>query len=125
VPEVLPVRFSDFGTTQSESMLVFTYNKGSYTEAETQANSEGVLFANAVSSTKVEESTGDFGLHFIEEGDYELHFVSYADNNNNGQFELQGEIEATSATDINLSDLSVEAGENVELEITLAGFLGL
>lgn len=118
-------KVSDFGTTQSESMLVFAYKKGSYTEAETQANSEGVLFANAVSSTKVEESAGDFDLHFIEEGDYELHFVSYADNNNNGQLELQGEIEATSATDINLSDLSVEAGENVELEIIFAGILGL
>ncbi len=116
---------SDFGTTQSESMLVFAYKKGTYTEAEAQANSEGVLFANAESSAKIQDSNGDFELHFIEEGDYELHFISYADSNNNGQLELQGEIEATSVTAIDLSDLSVEAGENVELEIILIGLLGL
>ncbi|QED36736.1 DUF4382 domain-containing protein [Antarcticibacterium arcticum] len=115
---------SDFGTTQSESMLVFAYEKGTYTETEAQANAEGVLFANAVSSAKVQEANGDFELHFIEEGDYELHFISYADNNN-GQLELQGEIEATSTTSIDLSDVSVEAGGNVELEIILIGLLGL
>ncbi len=116
---------SDFGTTQSESMLVFAYEKGTYAETEAQANAEGILFANAVSSAKVQDPNADFELHFIEEGDYELHFISYADNNNNGQLELQGEIEATSATSIDLSDVSVEAGGNVELEIILIGLLGL
>lgn len=116
---------SDFGSTQSESMLVFAYEKGTYSEAEAQANADGVLFANAVSSAKVQEANGDFELHFIEEGDYELHFISYADDNNNGQLELQGEIEATSATSLDLGDLSVEAGSNVELEIILIGLLGL
>ena len=116
---------SDFGSTQSESMLVFAYEKGTYSEAEAQANADGVLFANAVSSAKVQEANGDFELHFIEKGDYELHFISYADDNNNGQLELQGEIEATSATSLDLGDLSVEAGSNVELEIILIGLLGL
>lgn len=116
---------NDFGTIQSESMLVLAYEKGSYSETEEQANGEGILFANAVTSARVNDADGEFELHFVEEGDYELHFISYADTNNNGQLELEGEIEATSANSINLSDFSVEAGANVDLEIVLVGLLGL
>lgn len=116
---------NDFDDSQFESMVVFAYEKGTYSEAETQANAEGVLFSNAVISSSVNDNNGDFELHFVEEGDYELHFVSFTDNDSDGHLELQGEVEASSATAVELSGFSVEAGGNVNLEVVLLGLLNL
>jgi hypothetical protein len=116
---------NDFDDSQSEAMLVFAYEKGAYAESETQANSEGVLFSNAVVSSTVSDNNGNFELHFVEEGDYELHFVSFADNDADEQLELKGEVGASSATAIQLSGFSVEAGSNVSLEVVLLGLLNL
>ncbi|MBZ9731004.1 DUF4382 domain-containing protein [Salegentibacter sp. JZCK2] len=116
---------SDFGSTESETVLVFAYEEGSYNESETAANAEGVLFANATGSTKVNQSTGDFEIHFVEEGDYELHFVSFKDEDADGKLEFAGKIEATSASEIDLLGFSVDANSEVSLEVILVGLLAL
>jgi hypothetical protein len=116
---------SDFGSTESETVLVLAYEEGAYNEAETSANAERVLFANATGSNKVDQSTGDFEIHFVEEGDYELHFVSFKDENADGELEFSGEVEATSASEIDLLGFSVDANSEVNLEVLLVGLLAL
>jgi hypothetical protein len=116
---------SDFGSTDAETMLVFAYEEGTYDEAETSKNAEGVLFANAVGSSKVAQSNGDFGIYFVEEGDYELHFASFKDEDEDGSLEFKGEVEATSESEIDLLGFSVDANSEVNLEVILLGLLGL
>ena len=107
--------------------MVYAYEAGTYGESETSADDEGLRFANAVNSTVVTGSSGDFELHFIEEGDYELHFASYEDSNADGQLEFKGELEAETATDVDtdLLDLSVDANTEVSLEVVIIGLLNL
>lgn len=116
---------SDFGTTESETILVFAYEDGAYSEDETLANGEGVLFANATASSKVNDSSGEFEIHFVEEGDYELRFVSFSDEDADGELELEGEIEATTTSEIDLLGFSVGANSEVDFDILLVGLLDL
>ncbi len=116
---------NDFGTTESETIVVFAYEDGAYSEDETSANGEGVLFANATSSSKVNDSSGEFEIHFVEEGDYELHFVSFSDEDADGELELDGEIEATTTSEIDLLGFSVGANSEVNFDILLVGLLDL
>ncbi len=118
---------SDFGTASADAVVVYAYETGAYGESETSADEEGLRFANAVNSTVVAEGSGDFELHFIEEGDYELHFVSYEDTDADEQLEFKGELEAASATDVDLDllDLSVDANTEVNLEVVIIGLLNL
>jgi hypothetical protein len=116
---------SDFGSTESGTILVFAYEDGAYSETETSANAEGVLFANATGSTKVDQSTGEFEIHFVEKGDYEVHFVSFKDEDADGKLEFAGEVEATSTSEINLLGFSVDANSEVSLEVILVGLLAL
>ena len=118
---------SDFGTTDADAVLVYAYEAGTYSESETSADAEGLRFANAVNSTVVAETNGDFELHFIEEGDYELHFASYEDTDADGRLEFEGELEAVTAADVesNLLDLSVDANTELNLEVVIIGLLNL
>lgn len=114
---------SDFGSTDSETMLVFAYENGSYNDDETSANGEGVLFANATASSKVNKSSGEFEIHFVEEGDYELHFASFSDDNADSELVLDGEVEATTTSEIDLLGFSVGANSEVNFDISLVGLL--
>ncbi|MGM0934958.1 MAG: DUF4382 domain-containing protein [Bacteroidota bacterium] len=118
---------SDFGSASADAYVVYAYEAGTYGESETSADDEGLRFANAVNSTVVAESNGDFELHFIEEGDYELHFASYEDTDADGQLEFKGELEAVTATDVDtdLLDLSVDANTELSLEVVIIGLLNL
>ena len=116
---------SDFGSTESETILVFAYEDGAYSEAETSGNAEGVMFANATGSTTVDQSTGEFEIHFVEEGDYELHFVSLQDEDADGELEFAGEIEATSTSEMDLLGFSVDAEADVNFDLVLVGVLDL
>ncbi|SFG23557.1 MULTISPECIES: DUF4382 domain-containing protein [unclassified Salegentibacter] len=116
---------SDFGSTESETIVVFAYEDGAYSEDETSANGEGVLFANATASSKINESSGEFEIHFIEKGDYELHFVSFSDEDADGELELDGEVEATTTSEIDLLGFSVDADSEVNFDILLVGLLDL
>ena len=117
--------FSNMGESSAEAVVVFAYKAGAYSNSEMQANSSGVQFANAVSSSLVSESNGNFALHFLEKGDYELHFIAFSDDNNDGNLEVEGEIEVSTASELELSNLTVDANSTTTLELTLAGLLGL
>lgn len=118
---------SDFGSASADAVVVYAYEAGTYGESETSADDEGLRFANAVNSSVVPEGSGDFELHFIEEGDYELHFASYEDTDADGQLEFKGELEAVTASDvdIDLLDISVDANTEVSLEVVIIGLLTL
>lgn len=111
-------------SSSADAMVVFAYKKGTYSEAETQADG-GARFAGAVTSSAVNKSSGDFALHFLEEGEYELHFASYDDTDEDAQLEFQGEVEATSATDLDLMGINVTAESETNVEVNISGILGL
>lgn len=116
---------SNMETFEGETLLVFAYNSDTYSESEMEENGEGVSFSNAVTSSAVSQSSGDFSLHFLEEGTYELHFVSLSDEDGDGQMEVEGEFEMTTAAEIALSDIEVSANSTTSIEVLLAGLLGL
>lgn len=118
---------SDFGSSDAETMVVYAYEAGAYGEGETQTDEDGARFSNAVNSSVVSESSGDFELHFIEEGDYELHFVSYSDNDADSQLEFEGELEASTAADseLDLQNLSLGSNTEVDVDVAIIGLLDL
>ncbi|MGM0619987.1 MAG: DUF4382 domain-containing protein [Bacteroidota bacterium] len=102
---------------------VFIYKKGDFNaSAETQGEgASNVLFANAVTSAKV-ESDGSYKLSFLEEGDYEVHLASYEKNEGKSNFKTLLEANST-ISGLLLNDLSVSAESSVELNISILGFL--
>lgn len=118
-------KVSNMESHDSDKMVVFAYENGSFTESEKNTDDNGVRFSNAVTSSAISDSNGDFSLHFMEEGDYELHLVSFSDDNNDGKLELEGELEVTTSAGIDLNNISVAANETASVEILLSGLLGL
>lgn len=116
---------SNIGDAGDGKIVAFAYKKGTYSNGETQAAQGEAYFSNAVTSSVVSPDNGEFELHFIESGDYELHFASFSDSDNNGKLSLDGELTATSATDLNLLNLSVNSNSEVSIEVIVSGFLGL
>ncbi len=107
----------------SAKTVLYAYKKGTFSNSESQANGSGVQFANAVSSTVV--NSDSFSLHFMEGGEYELHFASYEDTDSNGSLEFQGLLEASTASELSLLNLSVTANTQVSIAVIITGFLGL
>ena len=110
----------------SDKVLVFAYEKGQFNSA-TEASPQGVsdiYFKNAVSSTAVGED-GSFSLHFLEAGNYEVHLVGFKDADADGTFELQGSLLLQVAGGVDLTDLAVEAGTTLSLQVQAAGILPL
>ncbi|WP_026932612.1 DUF4382 domain-containing protein [Christiangramia echinicola] len=108
-----------------EVVVAYAYQEGSFDESESSANNEGINFSNAVSSSVVSDSNGEFEIHFLEEGDYELHFASYSDIDDDGKLEFSGMVEASTASSLDLSGFTVDANSEVNLQITFTGLLGL
>lgn len=106
-------------------VVAYAYQEGSFDESESNTNSDGVNFSNAVSSSVVSVSNSEFEIHFLEEGDYELHFASYSDEDSDGKLEFSGMVEANTASSIDLSGFIVEANSEVNLQISFTGLLGL
>ena len=117
--------FTNMQNSSEEAVVVFAYKAGTYSDSEIQANNSGVEFANAVSSSLVNESNGNFSLHFLKEGDYELHFILFSDGNNDGRLEAEGEMEVSTASQLELSNISVDANSTITLELKLDGILNL
>ncbi len=109
----------------ADVVVAYAYKKGTFNEAESNANAEGVAFANATSSAVVSGSNGDFEIHFLEEGDYELHFASYSDNDQDGKLEFSGMVGASALSSIDLTGFRVESKSEVNLQISFTGLLGL
>lgn len=64
--------------TEGQRVVVYAYEKGTFTTAEMDADEDGVRFVNAITSTQVSE-TGTFTLAFMASGEYDLIFVSVSD----------------------------------------------
>ncbi len=109
----------------ADVVVAYAYKAGTFDEAQSNANSDGIRFSNAVSSAVVSESNGEFEIHFLEEGDYELHFASYSDENQDGKLEFSSLVEANTASSIDLGSFAVEANSEVNLQISFTGLLGL
>lgn len=107
--------------TTNTQLIVFAYRKNEFNAiTETQAQgSSNVLFANAVTSSKV-QTDGSYQLSFLEEGDYEIHVVSYGQYSSEGKLNFQGLVTATSiVSGLLMNNVSVEGNANVELNFSI------
>ncbi|MEQ9376508.1 MAG: DUF4382 domain-containing protein [Imperialibacter sp.] len=105
-----------------EKVIVYAYKKGSFNESQEADEDADIQFKKAVSSTEVNGGlTKSFSFYFLEEGDYEFHFASYKENNA-GEMELYGLIDAESETNADLLDnVEVQAGVEITLNIIADG----
>lgn len=94
--------------TTSNSLVVYTYDNGAYSTDEEIPNGELILFENAVSSSDVNMSDGNFTLAFLEEGMYTLVTALYIDNVFSEVVDIEDNVEVfkgkTTLVDINTSD---------------------
>jgi hypothetical protein len=112
------------GWIDSDNQLyVFAYQKGDY-EKPAETNGQGasnVLFANAVTSAKV-QSDGSYTLSFLEEGEYELHVAAYQKSDN--RFNFNTMLEATSEiSGLLLNNVTVSSETSVKVNISIAGLM--
>lgn len=112
--------------SNSDKIVVYAYRQGEYdrsTEVQGQGQSN-VRFANAVASSET-DANGDFQLYFLEGGEYELHYASYEENSNNGQMELQGTLNVSAVSAINLNAISVSSSTAITADVSVLGVLPL
>ncbi len=106
----------------SEKIVVFAYKTGTYTKAEAEGQgASNVAFANAVTSTTVNNTTNSFKLNFLKEGDYEAHFASYSDTDNDGELEFNGMLSVESLTNIQIGKIKVTSNINIGLNVAVTG----
>lgn len=111
--------------TAADKVVVYAYKKGEYNR-NTEINGQGasnVEFSNAVASTTVDAS-GNYELHFLEEGDYELHFCSY-DENTDGESEIKGTLLLDILGSLDLTALSLDASATLTVNVAVTGLLPL
>jgi hypothetical protein len=111
-----------------ETYVVYAYAEGSFNaESETTSNSEGeLLFANAVTSSKV-ESDGSYQLSFLENGEYEITVAKYT-TNNSGETEFQGLFDLSILIDGSASSttvVEVDSGTETSVNLNLEGMLSI
>lgn len=104
----------------SDKIIVYAYKKGTFNaDRETTEQGSGVTFVNAVTSSVVSNISGSYELNFLEEGDYELHFASYTHNNSNGQFEFNGMLTAESILGLDINNITIDSGVNMNIAVNL------
>lgn len=104
-------------------IIVYAYHKGELdADEEIEGSSQSNLkFHNTVTSAAV-DSEGNYELHFLEEGTYELYFAPYR-RNMSGELVLNGQLVIDILSDINLSDVSVNASSSTTVNIDITGIL--
>lgn len=105
-------------------MYVYIYRKGEFnTSTETQGQgSSNILFANAVTSAKV-NSDGSYNLSFLQEGEYEIHMAAYSTGNEQ-MSEFDGMLNTKSIiSGILLNDITVAADTKVTVDINILGLI--
>lgn len=108
----------------SEKIIAFAYEAGAYSEAEASGQgSSNITFANAITSAEVNKTTSVFKLNFLKEGDYEVHFASYSDTDNDGELEFNGMLQIESVTGVDLDLLTVNSKIDLNLSLTVKGFV--
>jgi hypothetical protein len=111
---------SDSNNT-AETIVVFAYETGVYTEAETSGQgASNVQFANATTSSIV-SSNSTYNLNFLKEGNYEIKFVAYEDTDNDGKLEFKGMLDVESIVGLNVNNLNVSSNVNINLLIDVKG----
>jgi hypothetical protein len=65
--------------TEGQRLVVYAYEKGTFTAGEMNEDEEGVRFSNAITSTRV-SAEGTFTLAFMSSGEYDLVFVTVDEN---------------------------------------------
>lgn len=114
-----------FGGQAGSKIVVYAYKKGSFTANEKLPQGpSGIQFVNAACSA-VADGEGNFTLAFLEKGDYELHFVGYDDANSDGKLEAKGFLLLDVFGGLDLTDLTVNSGATVQLNLTIIGLLPL
>lgn len=112
------VSATDLENTQ---IYVYVYRKGEF-KASVEGTGSGksnILFANAVTSNKVEPD-GSYNLPFIEEGEYDIRLASFKRNNDN-VFTFNGFLNTTSKrSGMLLNNVSVSAGSETQLNIEVS-----
>lgn len=102
--------FSEYD--QYAQVVVYAYEKDTYTSSEATADGDEALFSNAVTSAKVNDS-GNFKLAFLSPGQYDLIVTT---NNSDGSFN-----EVVQQHD----DVTVNAGSTIDLNISVSIDAGL
>lgn len=88
------------------SLVVYAYNDGEYDENEAEPNADGLVFANALTSSNV-DGDGNYNLAFLPSGNYDLIIAS---------FDAEGNFQEVVAEE---SDVELEAGVKLDLNIEL------
>ncbi len=100
------VDVADYNTT-TDSLVVYTYRSGEYNVGE-EDEIDGISFPNAVSSSDVNMSDGNFTLSFLGEGNYSLITVQYLGDTFAAVVDVENDIEVfngnTTLVDVNTSD---------------------
>lgn len=111
---------SDTGNT-SDKIVVYAYDKGTFNaDMETSGQGESnITFANAVTSSEVDATTGFYSLNFLASGEYELVFVSYTRDGD--AFYFNSLLEAESTTGLNLGAIEVSSALKISAHVTITG----
>lgn len=113
-------------SSSSDKVVVYAYKKGEYNR-NTEVNGQGasnITFKNSVSSTSV-DANGNYTLAFLEEGEYEVHFASYADNDDDGKYDLQGTLEVSALLSLDILGISVSSETEATVDVNVMGILPL
>lgn len=106
-------------------IVVYAYQKGAFTNAETDPQgASGIMFKNAVSSAVCDEN-GNYTLAFLEAGEYDLRFIGYQDANSDGKMEEKGSLVLNILGGLNLNAIVVSAESTVQLNVNVTGILPL
>ncbi|WP_248722240.1 DUF4382 domain-containing protein [Seonamhaeicola sp. ML3] len=109
----------------SDKIVVYAYKKGSF-NAESETKGQGaskIEFANAVTSSVVNNITGSYELNFLDEGEYELHFASYNKTDNSNTFKFSAMLNVESSTSVNLGSIKVDANSQLSASVLVLGHL--
>jgi hypothetical protein len=117
--------YQETQSSNADKVIVYAYTKGTFNSAtETQAQGDGILFANAISSAAVEQGlTGKtFMLALLAAGEYELHFASYTQDAS-GKLVFQSTLASeTSVNGTVEGSFMVTGGVTLNLSSTITGF---
>ncbi|GAA5221278.1 DUF4382 domain-containing protein [Membranihabitans marinus] len=117
--------YCDKGSTTADQIVAFLYEKGSFdSNAEIDTSNQEVMFSHAITSTLVEEN-GDYGLHFINPGQYEIHFAAFTADSLSHELNFNGLLEINTSSAIDLTDITLEAGAETTIDLSVTGLLNL
>jgi hypothetical protein len=109
-------------SNQSGEVVIYAYERGTFSDSESAAATDDEQYLNAVASARV-GSNGDYQIAFLPAGSYDLIAVSYADEDNDGKMEVQGQFSITTMMGLDLGGVEVTANSETSLSFILTGLL--